>query len=368
MQESPVRRRRLVTCFIGMLPVLAALTAVHLWPDEEPLPETRIYRALQSPAPGPRSWFHGAYGFFARGDVFERGRRLAVSLQETGVHDRTTELSIRVSASACIESAMKCTAGMSPSEVLQLLADHRELLDHYLDLYRATDFAFVLPATLDLQMPPLKELLAVQRLVHAGIRADPDVSIALLRADQDFAHWRRVLGGTNTFISKLVAVQAVSQALDLREQLIDQLDATARARVTPLSRLSAAEASMTTALQFELGIDHAAMMDIDSFLSEWSGPGPGFRALLPMKPHATFNRHLRNYAQVLAMTQMSRDQLVAALAMPPSRLPAVTAWDYLFNGRGVWMLEQADATEKYGEYMLALRDLEARVAAQTIPR
>ena len=313
---------------------------------------------MQSHSPGPQAWFYGAYGFMSKGDIFQRGKRVASERQQAILDPWKPELSFRPDAIACANARALCMEGRTSAQIRQLIADHQALLDNYIALYSATDFRYVLPPKLNLRMPPIHEIVVAQQLLHALIRTDSNPAMALQRADLDLAHWRRVLAETNTLISKMAASQAVSRALELRVALLDRLDAKSRALAARVSPLSSEEVSINDALRFEVAIDYVVMTNLDSVLSGLPGERPGVHEILPFRPNRTFNRHLQDYEQTFAMAQMSRDGLIASMTSPLPKLHAVTWWDYVINGRGVWLLQQADATEKYGAYMLALRDLE----------
>jgi hypothetical protein len=317
----------------GLVAIAAVLGLIHVWPDESPLPETQVYRDLLAPASTPKSWFYGALGFFSDGDIFASGERFAAAFRQ----------------SATVSPERHPLSGQAMRE-------------HYLALYAATDFAHVMPPGLDSPMPDLKGVLAAQLLVHADLLGEADMGRALERADRDLAYWRRVLAGTNTFLSKMVAVRGASRALMLRGKLIERLDLRALGSLPTVPALSPSEWSMRDAIRFEMGTDYLVIQDLEAFIARSPGHDPGIHALLPMKPNATFNRHQQNHAPILALTTLPAADLASAHAGLPAKLHAVNWWDHLFNGKGVWILRNADATDLFGQYVFAVHDLDAQIA------
>lgn len=346
----------------ALVALALALVVIHLWPDESPVPETRIFQSLLDPPSTPESWFHGANGFLAEGDIFASGERFAAGFRQSGTAMREEHLVVPEELLACMRTTPGCPDALPREKVRDLLASHRTLLDHYLALYGASDFANVLPAELDAPLPHVAGILAAQQLLLASLLAETDTGNALHGVDQDLAYWRRVLAGTNVLLTKVAAVRGASRALMLRSRLMERLDATALRSLPQVPTLLPVEWDMQDAIRFEMGIDYPVIHDLGKFMARNRGLFQGLYALLPIKPNATYNRHQQNHAPFLAMAGLPAPDFVNAHATRPPALHAVGWWDRIFNGKGIWILRMADATQVFGKYTFIAHDLDAQIA------
>jgi len=105
-----------------------------------------------------------------------------------------------------------------------------------------------------------------------------------------------------------------------------------------------------------------ALTDLPLFVSQMPERELGPYALLPMKPNATFNRHQQNHASILAIADLPASEFAHAHVALAPKLRATTWWDRIFNGKGIWILRQADAIDLFGQYIFAVHDLEAQIA------
>jgi hypothetical protein len=342
----------------------AALGVVHRWPDEAPLAATQVYRSFLTPAPAPRSWFLGAYGFLSGGDIFAGGARVVAALSGSATHAAQPSIAVPGRLASCARATPTCTDVLSRGERVALLASARTLLGNYLALQTATEFTSAIPPRHDITLPPFGAILAAQQLLHAALLDEPDAGQALRSVDEDLAYWRRVLAGSNVLGSSMAAVRGASRALLLRGRLLEGLDESALRRLAPVPALTRSEWSVADAIRFEMAIDYAVLQDLDQFLSRPRGPAfrQGPVVLLPFKPHATFNRHQQDHAAILALAEMPAAEFARTHAALPRPLHAVTWRDRLLNGRGVWLLQRLDGTALFAQYIFAVHDLEAQLA------
>jgi len=157
-----------------------------------------------------------------------------------------------------------CAEALPQDELLELLASNQALLEHYLALYTASDFANVLPPGMNSPLPRFDGIFAAQQLLHAALLNEADAGKALQAVDRDLAYWRRVLAGTNVFISKMAAVRGAARALMVRGKLMERLDSPALRSLPPMPPLSPSEWAMRDAIRFEMGIDYTVMQDLVS--------------------------------------------------------------------------------------------------------
>lgn len=298
-----VRRMR-IALFVAAAAVAAA-TVAYAWPDESPDPATAPFVALASPRPSLPARSRHLYSLATEGST------------------------------------------LSP--------------ETYAAIWEADRFDSPFAASHSVSIPDLSPVLLAQGEFLDRLSRHPDAAMARDKLEADLAFWRRALDGANVVAIKLAAIRAVERNLHTRARLARaHQEAGVLAGRSPIARLSIRERSFCDPLAFELAIDRAFMSHLDEFLRD-SGQGRRVLAMLPFKRERTYNRHIAHNIPVLRMASLDAAELVRAYAARPRRLHTLGAWDYVINLKGVWALEMADASHKYGMYMLSGHDLDALI-------
>jgi hypothetical protein len=347
--------------YVGWLlgAVALFLTVARLIPDEKPLPETAVIRALaQNPSaelPLKENWFAFVFGYLAAADVdpFVAGAGLLTEVlngKPPPAVQVIPPLAKGIVCSPCTEDAANT-----------LRRTHQTLLTRYVQMQSATHFHSPLPASHKVLLPDFGPVLDTQALYLALLSAQPADADSMAAMEADLQFWRRALADTNVMLAKRTCLQAIRANLQARALLAEKRqEAGPLADFRPILRLTEAELSMLHALRHELAIDYAVMNQLSDFLAE-NMPARWDLRLLPYQPVRTFNLHLEQNNDVLRLAASKAAELANGYTYRPPRLHRITKLDYLFNTTGVWVLDLTDATHLYGYYMLAAHDVDALV-------
>ncbi len=229
-----------IRIFVALLALIAAVLIINSF-DEELRPEVRTALAWQADAlPDENNLFYALIGLHAAldHDVFRMGQLISEAHEkhyrqygpvpmfdpESVPGARALELVVDGHELCAVSADTRCLADYRENAdwYRRTLADNRLLLSRYRALYGYP--AYGEPWLMAWSIPSYANVFRLQRLAHAAIGLqwlEGETRQASDALSRDIRLWRRMLAGSRTLLSKMIALAHVSRDIGLFVEMYD---------------------------------------------------------------------------------------------------------------------------------------------------
>lgn len=253
----------------------------------------------------------------------------------------------------------------------QLLSDNQVLVERYYQLYSYPHYLEVAKEVIGLS--PINDANTYQ-LIRAkiGLQANNGrTRLALQALQRDIGFWRLVLRDARTLIVKMIATARIKRDLGLVSEIISARSISDQEMVIAseiLAPLNQSELDLSRVFRSEFSFSKNIIMKIP-FSYPWGDAQErnDWWSLLTQpffKRQATINLLFERHRGLVELASLSSDKFIERLSEIQSNAQETRQWiDWrdAYNPIGKWFTSVVSITESYANYIVRVRNLDARL-------